>query len=235
MRLDLPVLTLLVLSLPLCARAQSLGDVARETREERQQSGVHATRVVTNDDLPKHQAAKPAPAPEKDAESSEAGSEAKSAAKSDETKSTTPGKETSAAKEGEKASAKECTGEDCPKVAQKAAAKKTAEQEREDRENEFQKRSDEINKTFTDRLQKLRDDLTTAQLQLTRLETQQVDNTNEFKRTAAMSPTLNEYEAQQKEFIAEIAAQKELIHSLEGQLEDAKEAAHHAGVPHASD
>jgi len=56
MRLDLPVLTLLVLSLPLCARAQSLGDVARETREERQQSGVHATRVVTNDDLPKHQA-----------------------------------------------------------------------------------------------------------------------------------------------------------------------------------
>jgi hypothetical protein len=72
-------------------------------------------------------------------------------------------------------------------------------------------------------------------MQLAKLQSDQINSTNEFKRTAGMSPTLNEYEAQQREFIEHIEAQKTLITSLNGQLEDAREAARHAGVPHASD
>jgi len=50
-----------------------------------------------------------------------------------------------------------------------------------------------------------------------------------------MSPTYSEYESQQREFNTQIEAQKSLITSLNSQLDDAREAARHAGVPHATD
>jgi len=49
----LPALVLLVVALPICSHAQSLGEVAREVRAERQTSGDQPTRVITNDDLAK--------------------------------------------------------------------------------------------------------------------------------------------------------------------------------------
>jgi predicted RNase H-like nuclease (RuvC/YqgF family) len=35
--------------------AQSLGDVAREQRQKQQAQGTHATKVVTNEDIPEHE------------------------------------------------------------------------------------------------------------------------------------------------------------------------------------
>jgi len=49
----LPALVLLVVALPTFSLGQSLGEVAREARAERQESGVPAARVITNDDLAK--------------------------------------------------------------------------------------------------------------------------------------------------------------------------------------
>ncbi len=49
----LPALVLLVVTLPIFSRAQSLGDVARETRAEREKSGAQVATVITNDDLAK--------------------------------------------------------------------------------------------------------------------------------------------------------------------------------------
>jgi uncharacterized protein YukE len=225
MNLRLPVLILLLLSFPLVAHAQSLGEVAREVRAEKVHSGAPHARVITNDDIEAPEADN-TPSRESDASS---------------VTTATP-KDATVKKEGADA-AKPAEGtkseiEALPEpVKQKhlEAKKKDPEKEREERELETQKRSDEINKRYIERIAALHGQINTAQLLLTKLQTQQIDNTNEFKRTAAMSPTYSEYESQQREFNTQIEAQKSLITSLNSQLDEAREAARHAGVPHATD
>jgi hypothetical protein len=175
--------------------------------------------VITNDDLPAHKEAA--------AITTEAND---SSAPEDESSKAAPGKKDATAKEGEDKAKPEKD-----KAQAKKEEKKDPQQLREEKERETQKRSEEINKRYTDRIEALHQQINAAQIQLTKLQTQQVDNTNSFKRTAGMSPTLNEYEAQQRSFDEQIAAQRELITSLNSQLEDAREAARHAGVPHALD
>lgn len=221
MNLRLPVLALLLLSYPLFSHAQSLGDVAREVREEKQKSGSPRAKVITNDDLEAPAPAEEVIAPEKDA--SAAGPAVKDAAPKDAADATKPQTE----------SKQEADAKPEPRKAQNV--KRDPDKERELREIETQKRSDELNKRYTDRITDIHEQINAAQMQLAKLQSQQIFNTNEFKRTAGMSPTLNEYEAQQREFIEQIEAQKTLITSLNSQLEDAREAARHAGVPHASD
>lgn len=216
----LPVLALLVLSYPLFSHAQSLGEVAREVRVEKEKSGAPHAKVITNDDLEAS-----APAEEVVAEGKDApdGSAAKEAAPKDAADAAKPETESKQAADAK------------PEPSQAQKAKKDPEKERELRELETQKRSDELNKRYTDRITAIHEQINAAQMQLAKLQSAQIYSTNEFKRTAGMSPTLNEYEAQQREFLEQIEAQKTLIASLNGQLEDAREAARHAGVPHASD
>lgn len=217
MKLRLPVLALLMLSYPLFCHAQSLGDVAREVRVEKQKSGAPHAKVITNDDLVAPASQEKATAAENDASSA---ADADAAAKD------------ATAKPGE---AGKQEGPDATSKPGKKNAKKSAEKEREEQEAETQKRSDEINKRYTDRITTLHEKINEAQLLLAKLQSQQVESTNEFRRTAAMAPTYSEYESQQRDFNERIAAQKELITSLNAQLEDAREAARHAGVPHALD
>lgn len=224
MKLCLPVLALLVLSYPLFSHAQSLGDVAREVRVEKQKTGAPHAKVITNDDLEAPAPAEEVIAVRKDASTGTASDPAANDA--------TPKDSADATKpETERIQAADAKPD--PSKAQKA--KMDPEKERELRELETQKRNDELNKRYTDRINAIHEQINAVQIQLAKLQSQQISSTNEFKRTAAMSPTLNEYEAQQREFIEQIEAQKTLITSLNGQLEDAREAARHAGVPHASD
>ncbi len=104
-----------------------------------------------------------------------------------------------------------------------------------EREHEIQKRSDEINKVYLDRIAALRTQINTARMELAKLQLDQVESTNDFKRSAGASPNIATYEEQQRQFNEQIEAQHNLIDSLKGQLEDAQEAARHAGVPHAYD
>jgi chromosome segregation ATPase len=226
MNLRLPFLALLIFSASLVVHAQSLGDVAREVRAEKQQSGAPHSKVITNDDI-----ATSANAPQ---------SAEKEAPPADATITVAPTKD-AATKETTKPAAIEGARNETEAKAEPAkekrieAKKEDPEKERELREAETRKRSDEINKSYTDRITKIHDQISTAQLLLAKLQAQQIDSTNEFKRTAGMAPTLNEYESQQREFAAQIEIQKSLITSLNSQLDDAREAARHAGVPHALD
>jgi len=83
MNRHLPILALLALSFPLSAFAQSLGEVARETRAERLKSGVPPARVLTNDDIarephsPSDNADAPLPSDAKDAKPSSSAPEAR--------------------------------------------------------------------------------------------------------------------------------------------------------------
>ena len=77
--------------------------------------------------------------------------------------------------------------------------------------------------------------INTAQMELAKLQRDQVESTNDFKRSAGTSPNIATYEEQQRMFNEQIEAQHNLIDNLKAQLEDAQEAARHAGVPHAYD
>jgi hypothetical protein len=227
MNLRLPILAILLLLAPVICHAQSLADVARETRAEKQKSGAPHAKVITNEDI--DSAAPPlARDTANDSAAKEStpkeGAEAANSPASDKTAASTDADANAGADDAERTTSKS-----------KERAKADAAKEREKQELETQKRTAEINKRYLDRIATLRDQINTAQLLLTKLQSQQIDNTNEFKRTVAMSPTLGEYEAQQRSFIEQIEAQRSLIASLNTQLEDAREAARHAGVPHALD
>ena len=210
MNLRLPVLVLLILSIPGFTLEQSLGDVAREARAEKSKSGAPKAKVITNEDI-----VEAAPALGKDT-----------------TSSALPG--TAPAKEVGADITKSPVSENAASGANERPQKDTAKVP-ETREHETQRRTAEINNRYLDRIAVLRDQINTAQLLLAKLQAQQIDSTNEFKRTAAMTPPIGEYEAQQRSFHEQIETQRSLIVSLNSQLEDAKEAARHAGVPHAAD
>jgi hypothetical protein len=192
---------LLVLALPLFAQTQPLGDVARQLRSERQQSGASHPKVYTNDDL-----ARP---------SSEA-SPGVSAAESND--------QSNAPAEG-------------PGSTTAAAGKSNAspEKARAEHELEIEKRTQEINKQYLDKIATIRTQIAAAQAEVARLQRDQVESTNQFQRTSGTTPSILEYQQQQRMFSQQIETQRNLIVSLNSQLEDAQESARHAGVPHATD
>jgi hypothetical protein len=197
--LRISVLLILAFSMP--SYGQSLGDVARQIRAERQEQGSHPA-VITNDDL---ESTEPAPDVSPYAFQNETKNESEESAPA-----ANSAESTSKSAKGGKDSAKE-------------------------REHEIQKRSDEINKVYLDRIAALRTQMNAARVELAKLQLAQVESTNDFHRTAGASPNIATYEDQQRQFNEQIEAQHNLIDSLKGQLEDAQEAARHAGVPHAYD
>jgi len=200
-RLCLPALLVLatgVFAQPLSSdQSQSLGEVARQHRAERQQSGSSARKIYTNEDL--GAAAEAAPA--KDAEDAEEPSPAEPAA------STTKAAEGSA------------NGKD-------ETAKKEAE---------LQKRTLDINQRYTDKILGIRAQIATAKQEVERLQHDQIESTNQFRSTNGVSPSVYEYQEQQRQFQQQIETQRNLIATLGAQLEDAQEAARHAGVAHAGE
>jgi hypothetical protein len=199
-------LALLVLAFSISSHAQSLGDVARQLRAERQEQGTPRAKVITNDDI---ESTEPAPSVSKGAFQDETKDEIK--------------------KEGdEKAPAASVTNKN-------AKAKNDPAKEREAQLADTQRRTDEINKRYLDRIAAVRMQINTAQMELARLQRDQVESTNDFKRTVGTSPNIATYEEQQRMFNEQIETHHNLIDSLKSQLEDAQEAARHAGVPHAYD
>jgi hypothetical protein len=214
---------LLILALPLFAHAQSLGDLARQLRSERQQSGAPQPKVYTNDDLASHSTgAAASESPEKSADQSSEKSNDKS------TKDAESGAKVESSADG----AAKTAGSD------KATGTKTRtspDKEREARELEIEKRTQEINQHYLDRIAAIRSEIAAAQQQIAQLQLDQVESTNQFQRTSGTTPSIPEYQQQQRLFGEQIEAQRNLIVSLTSQLEDAQEAARHAGVPHATD
>ncbi len=203
----LRISALMILAFPLACYAQSLGDVARELRSERQQSGTPPAKVITNDDIVSRVPGKKAG---KNKTEKEDAAEANSAA----------GAESAGEAEPAKSAAK--TAPDPAK-------------EREARELELDKRSEELNKVYRDRIAAIRAQIGAAQQDLARLERDQVESSNDFQRSAGTAPSIGTYEAQQRFFNEQIATQRNAIITLNSQMEDAQEAARHAGVPHASE
>jgi len=202
---------LLILALPLFAQTQSLGDLARQFRTEQQQSGASHPKVYTNDDL---------------ATSSQEAAPAESNDQS--------------SKEGEQGAMAEPTTTGAGKAAGSEAApaaksKLSPEKAREARELEIDKRTQEINQHYLDKISAIRKQIDAARQEIARLQRDQVESTNQFQRSSGTTPSIPEYQEQQRLFNEQIAAQRNSIDSLNSQLEDAQESARHAGVPHATD
>lgn len=204
---------LMILAFSISAYAQSLGDVARQVRAERQQRGPSHLKVITNDDI---ESRAPAPAPRKEA--------AQDAAKD--------ATQNEAGKEGEETakSAGEAKG-----AKSKAGAGKTPATEHEEQELAIDKRTEQMDQVYLDRIANIRAQIGTAQKELTKLQLDQVESTNDFRRSVGTSPNVSTYQAEQHLFSDQIEAHRDLLNSLSSQLEDAQEAARHAGVAHASD
>jgi hypothetical protein len=206
---NLRILVLLILALSIASYGQSLGDVARQTRAEHQKNGAIRTKVFTNDDIVREPEAPPEKASKDEVK------DALSAAPADQFAS--PGKdEPKTAKTGERATKKPVN-------------------EREERELETEKRTQELNRVYVERILSLRKQLDAAQVEQAKLEQAKEDNSFQFRRTVGLSPYPSEYAEQQRVFNEKIEVQRNLINSLNSQLADAQEAARHAGVPHAYD
>jgi uncharacterized protein YukE len=208
---------LLILALPVFANAQSLGDVARQNRTERKESGASHLRVYTNDDLSSPSSEPAATEPAADAKDKSTDNSGKDGDKGAQTESSTEGAGKAAASET------------------KAAKKSSIDKERAERELETQKRTDEINQRYLDRIATIRTQIAAAQTEIARLQRDQVESTNQFQRTSGTTPNIAEYQEQQRLFTEQIQAQSNLLVTLSSQLDDAQESARHAGVPHATD
>ncbi len=197
--------TLLIFAFSNSTVAQSLGDVARACRAERQKNGVVHHRVITNDDIHRQGAS----------------TEFASSTKSEKSPESTPD-----------SGAEVKTDEPSSKSEVKSP---NAAAEREARELELQKRTDEINKQYMDKIAEIRLKIEAAQSQIAKLQNDQIESSLAYQRTLGVAPNPSTYEQQQRFFNDQIAIQQNLITSLNLQLEDARESARHAGVPHATD
>ncbi len=202
----LRILILPILAFSVSSYAQSVAEVARQTRAELLQNGGSHLKVYTNDDVI---SPKPAPAASTGDESAEAGRSASGA---------TQGTE-SAAGTGKKNGQ---SGND--------ATNEHAEKELKDRQ-----RADAINQQYVDKIAKIRNQIEAAQQNIAKLQQDQIESTNLFRQSAGVAPSIPEYEQQMRFLDEQIAAQRDLIVSLKSQLDDTQEAAHRAGVPHAYD
>ena len=197
----LSIFAVLILAFPVYSHAQSLGDVARQVRAERQARKTPHAKVITNDDIA-----------------------------------------TSAPREEPVASVPDATPSDGPArdsgtgaATAKSGGKQAKATGRDEQELERQARTQEINQGYTDKIAGLRKQISTAQSDLEKLQRDQAESSFQFQRTLGVSPTPGAYEQQQRLFTTQIEEQRNRITSLNSQLEDAQEAARHAGVPHATD
>lgn len=196
----LQVLALLVLVFPIFCNAQSLGEVARQTRAD-EQSKETSARVITNDDLANSApTAKPTPPSERE----------ENIAKSAPVESSKPTEEN---------------------AAQPAPAKDWKAQE-----DERQRRTDEINQRYLERIATLGEQLNTAQVELGKLQASyqhlwELDGYDDANFAFHYQQMLNF----NQHLTEVIEAQQKLIASLKSQLENLQEEARHAGVPHAED
>jgi hypothetical protein len=212
------IFALLIFAFSSFSYAQSLGEFARQARAERERNPIARSRVITNDDITSDE---PTAGLTKDG----LDGTSKDAVRND-------GKEPAPAEGSDVAEAgadKLKDGKDVSKAG-RASAK-----ERETEEAEIQKRTNEINRQYVDRVAALREKINTAQLDLAKFQRDQMESTNEFRRTLGVSPNPGTYDQQQRFFIEQITTQRGLINSLNSQLEDALESARHAGVPHVYD
>jgi hypothetical protein len=208
----LGIFALLAFALPVHSYAQSLGDVARQVRAERQEQTTPHTRVIANDDIAT-------------SEQPRATTTARNGSKA----------EASATSSAEGKNQEADTQADDSKSTKGDKLHNDSVKEREAREVEIQKRTNDINQKYVDQIATLREQINTAQLYLVKLQTDQAQSTNDFRRSVGGLPSIATYEQEQRAFIDQIDAQNKLISSLKSQLEDAQEAARHAGVPHATD
>ena len=101
---------------------------------------------------------------------------------------------------------------------------------RKKEEEELQKRTQEINKQYTDKIIAIRAQIAAAKQDLERLQRDQAESTNQFRSSNGVSPSVYEYQEQQRQFQQQMESDRNLISTLNAQLEDAQEAARHAGV-----
>ena len=120
------------------------------------------------------------------------------------------------------------------KAASGASARTKSAEEWEAQQLEAQRRTSEINQVFLDRIATLRGQITIAQQQLARLDGKPAESATDFGRTGAAVPFW-EMQVTAGDLSDEIESQHSLITSLNTQLEEAQEAARHAGLPHATD
>jgi len=196
-RLLIPAL--LILAVPVFSQTQSLGDLARQVRAERQQCEGSQPKVYTNDDLV-HSSGDAATRESKEIYKQESDLAA-----------------------------------DTGKTAKKDKNAATPDKEHKEREAELQARTDEINQQYLGKIAAIRAQIVTAQQTLAQLQRDQVESSFQFQRSSGTSPSILEYQQQQTLFNDQIEAQRKSIVDLTSQLEDAQEAARHAGVPNATD
>jgi hypothetical protein len=256
MKLTLPMMAVLSAALlplvaPVTAHAQSLADVARQQRAERQ--NTRQPRVYTNDDVesPDTQIIQGKAAEEEEASAPAADAKAGDAkpgdAKAGDTKpgdaKTTDGKpaegadaEASAKKTpAKKSSADAAAAIERTDEAEDNSEAKTSAKKAVQREKDIVARTKEVEDRYINRIKRLREDLDKARLQLAKTQSDQIESTRSYHNTAGMTPTHSEYDAEQRGFIEKLAEQQDLIKGLEQQVADAQEDARHAGVPHPYD
>lgn len=107
------------------------------------------------------------------------------------------------------------------------AAKDEAAKKQED---ELQKRTDEMNKQYTDKIAGIKTQIATTKQDLEKLQRDQLESTNQFRTSNGTSPSVYEYQEQQRQIQQQMESDRNQIASLNAQLEDAREAARHAGV-----
>jgi hypothetical protein len=201
------ILALLILSIPVFSCAQSLGDVARETRAEEQKDGAPHPKAITNDDI--------ARARERDTSAEAA-------------------KPSSAAMQAGKPS--DTDAAELKNAKPSARPKSDTTKKQEAQEPEAQQRTGEINKNFLDRIALLRQQINTARMEVTKLQGDYEGDWDMPPYTEG-DYAFRELQRQAfNQHISDlIETQRKFIASLESQLNDVQEAARHAGVPHATD
>lgn len=102
-------------------------------------------------------------------------------------------------------------------------------------EEKMDKETAEINKKYIDRIEKIRQQIQKNQDEVASLQRDQIQTTSQFRSTNGISPSIYQYQQQMRMFAKKLKAAREQLVSLKAQLEDAQDAARHAGVPHATD
>lgn len=100
----------------------------------------------------------------------------------------------------------------------------------EGKDSDLDKRGKEITQAYVDKVSKLREDIATAQKNLEKLQRDQTASANAFR--AGSASNASEYATQQRTFQQQIDEQNKKLQDLKQSLEDAREAARHAGIPH---
>ncbi len=111
-----------------------------------------------------------------------------------------------------------------------AAASEASAKDEAKKEDELKKRTDEVNKQYTDKLDDIRKQIAAAKQDLERLQRDQVESANQLRTANSGSPTASEYQEQQRQLQQQMEEDRRQIATLNSQLEDAQEAARHAGV-----